>query len=239
MSNKKIFKKLYSKKINKDDNYREIIRRIENKNKKYSMYKKILVPVCSLVLIFVLISINVNEKGDSFNSNIDMNKDFDLYINNNSNKNSVTSTFSSDYMYNIDDYKKVDIDYEKLIQLSDYSFLVDLNIPNDLENRKYSEVYVKENKNSGYNILQNYELTYKDNNDRNIIILVSKEYGINNNESNKDNIKISNINDTKVIVYQDGIMYRVNFIYNNKYFNIVTNNISEEELINILVSIIK
>ena len=115
MSNKKIFKKLYSKKINKDDNYKEIIRRIENKNKKYSMYKKILVPVCSLVLVFWLISINVNEKGDSFKSNIDMNKDFDLYINNNSN-NSVTSTFSSDYMYDIDDYKKVDIDYEKLIQ---------------------------------------------------------------------------------------------------------------------------
>ena len=238
MSNKKIFKKLYSKKINKDDNYREIIRRIENNNKKYSMYKKILVPVCSLVLIFVLISINVNEKGDSFNSNIDMNKDFDLYINNNSNKNSVTSTFSSDYVYDNDDYKKVDIDYEKLIRLSDYNFLVDLNIPNDLDNRQYSEVYVKENKNSGYNILQNYELAYKDNNDRNVIILVSKEYGI-NNESNKDNIKISNINDTKVIVYQDGIMYRVTFIYNNKYFNIVTNNISEEELINILVSIIK
>lgn len=238
MSNKKIFKKLYSKKINKDDNYKEIIRRIENNNKKYSMYKKILVPVCSLVLVFWLISINVNEKGDSFNSNIDMNKDFDLYINNNSN-NSVTSTFSSDYMYDIDDYKKVDIDYEKLIQLSDYSFLVDLNIPNDLENRKYSEVYVKENKNSGDNILQNYELIFKDNNDRNVIILISNEYEINNNEINKDNIKISNINDTQVIVYQDGIMYIVNFIYNNKYFNIVTNNIDEEELINILVSIIK
>ena len=37
MSNKRLFKKIYSKKINKEDNYNTIIKCIENKNRKESI----------------------------------------------------------------------------------------------------------------------------------------------------------------------------------------------------------
>lgn len=242
MSNKKIFKKLYSEKINKDKNYKAILERIENNDGKSSIWKKALIPVCSLMLVFGLISININQKSDSFKSSEqieDMNRDYDIYINNNTNTNSVTSSFSSEDMYDVTDSKKVDIDHEKIIQSSDYSFLTDLKIPDGLDDRQYKEVYVKENKNSGYNLLQNYEFSYQNNGDRYVVISFSDKYEIAKNESYEDNIKISKINDVEVIIYQEGSLYRATFIYSDKYFNIRTNNIDEEELINLLTSIIK
>ena len=242
MSNKKIFKNLYSKKINKDDNYKLILKRIENKHNKSIMWKRILVPICSLILVFGLISINVNQKSDSFKSSEqiqDTYRDYELYINNNTNTNNVTSYFSSDDIYDDANSKKVDVNYEELIQSTDYSFLLDLEIPNDLNNSQYKEVYVKENKNSGYNLLQNYEFSYQNNSDRNIVISVSDKYENTKNESSENNIKISKIKDIEVIIYQEESLYKVIFTYNNMNFNIITNNIDEEELINLLTSIIK
>lgn len=241
MSNKKVFKKLYSEKINKDNNYKAILERIEN-SRKSSTWKKVLIPVCSLMIVFGLISINVNKKSDSFKSNEqieDMNRDYDIYINMNTNTNSVTSSFSSEEMYDVVDSKKVDTDYEKLIQSSDYSFLIDLKIPDDLNDRQYKEVYVKENTSSDYNLLKNYEFIYQNNGVRKVVILVSDKYEIIKNDSFEDNIKVSKINDVDVIVYQEGNSYISTFIYNSKNFNIRTNNIDEEELINLLTSIIK
>ena len=51
MSNKKIFKKLYKNKINKQDNYKEILRKINIPNKKVSIFKKVLIPICSLSIV--------------------------------------------------------------------------------------------------------------------------------------------------------------------------------------------
>lgn len=240
MSNKKIFKKLYSNKINKDDNYKIILSSIENNSVKYGIWKKVLVPVCSLIIICVLVLININERKESFKSNEqidDTNRNYNIYINNNNNTNS-SSSYSSNDVYDIDYSKKVEIDYEKLMESSKYSFLIDLEIPDDLNDRQYKEVYVKENENSGYNLLKNYEFLYQYDN-RKIMISFSDNYEVLKNESYEDNIKISKIDDTEVVIYQDGKLYIATFIYNNISFTIKTNNIKKEELINLLISIIE
>ena len=59
MSNKKIFKNLYSNKINKDNNYNQILNKINNQKTK--SYKQILIPMTSISLIIFLILININE----------------------------------------------------------------------------------------------------------------------------------------------------------------------------------
>ena len=236
MSNKKIFKKLYSEKINKDDNYKAVLKRIENNDRKSNVWKKKLVPVCSLMILLGLILINI--KDESFKSTDEIkttNSDYNIYINDNYN---TIISFSSNDVYDIDYSKKVDIDYDKLMESSNYSFLIDLEIPDDLNDKQYKEVYVKENENNGYNLLKNYEFLYQHDN-RKIMISFSDKYEVLKNESYEDDIKISKIDDTEVIIYQDGKLYIATFIYNDMSFTIKTNNIKKEELINLLISIIE
>ena len=61
MSNKKIFKNLYFEKINKDNNYNQIINKINNQQIKPKSYKQILIPITSISIIAFLILININE----------------------------------------------------------------------------------------------------------------------------------------------------------------------------------
>ena len=99
MSNKKIFKELYSNKINKDSNYNEILNKIKNKETK--SYKRILIPVTSISLIVFLILININESSlkntdhiEDYNNNLYTNT---TITNQNSNKNeSYTSSDNYD-----------------------------------------------------------------------------------------------------------------------------------------------
>jgi len=98
MSNKKIFKNLYSNKINKDNNYNQILNKIHNQKTK--SYKQVLIPITSISLIIFLILININESNlknseyiENYNSNLYSN---DTIINQNTNKNeSYTSTDNS------------------------------------------------------------------------------------------------------------------------------------------------
>lgn len=100
MSNKKIFKNLYSSKINKDNNYNQILNKIHNHKTK--SYKQILIPVTSISLIIFLILININESSlknsdhiEDYNNNKHFNNN--TITNQNSNKNeSYTSSDNYD-----------------------------------------------------------------------------------------------------------------------------------------------
>ena len=78
MSNKKKFKILYSNKINKDNNYNQILNKIHNYKTK--SYKQILIPLTSISLIVFLILININESSlknsdhiEDYNNNLHLN----------------------------------------------------------------------------------------------------------------------------------------------------------------------
>ena len=85
MSNKKTFKNLYSNKINKDNNYNQILNKIHNQEQK--SYKKILIPITSISLIIFLILINKNESSlknsdhiEDYNNNLHLNNTLYLHM---------------------------------------------------------------------------------------------------------------------------------------------------------------
>lgn len=233
MSNKKIFKELYSKKINKDNNYQIILERIEKDNIKKSILKKTLIPITSILIFFTLIYINVNEKSNSSMINVttsNQNSDYDMYKNENA-----SNEFTSDI-----DIQIIDTNYEEMLKLSNYNFLKNLHIPNDLDNQTYQEIYTKDNTTNDYTVLNNYNFKYQNiNNDRQIILSFSDKYKPLRDYIFDDNGKTSKINHTEIIIYQNESSYIAIFNYNNINFDIETNNITQEELNKLLTSIIK
>ena len=226
-NNKKIFKELYYKKINKTNNYNQILNKINQINSKKNIYKKVFIPITSFSLVIFLIIININE---SSNKQLEQIKDYnnqiyiDEYNNSNTNKNESYTT-SSKPNINIENIK-----FEELLKEPNYSFISNLNIPANLNNKTYQKI--TEN-----NILKNYKITYQ-NNDRIITISISDKYEFirNNNKGNETNIKINNHDLT---IYQNEYIYTITFTYNNLSIDIETNNITYQELTNLLASIIK
>jgi len=234
MSNKKVFKEIYNQRINKDNNFKMILDKIERSQRKINIIKKSLVPIGSVFVISILILINLDYNKNTLKSNnveISKNNDYEIYINNTNEKN---NSYSSDL-----DIIRKDVNYEKLITSPEYTFLKDMKIPNELNIKTYKGVYTKdyENKKNQYNILNNYEFIYT-NNDKAITLSFSK-----NNKPLRDyyfnNGKKSTINNTEIIIYKEENTYITIFTYDNIKFDIETINLKEKELIDFLKSIIK
>lgn len=232
MSNKKIFKELYSKKINKDYNYQEILKKIENKNKKINIIKHMLIPATSMFLVSLLIIININEKKSSLTEDI-----FSDEINNNNNQSFTNEGVEENNINTSSNQVINDINYEKI---SKYNFVKELNIPNDLNDKKYQEVYIKDEYSKDYNLKNHYQIYYQNTDDNRIINLTfSDNYKLINNYSDNEFKRKTLINNQEIIVYEDNQTYVTSFNCNDIYFYIETINITEKEFINLLKSIIK
>ena len=230
MSNKKIFKEMYSSKINKNKNYQEILKKIDNQNKRTFYYKKALIPITAILLIFTLIYINTDKKTNTLEDTIKDNKDYNTYTSNNTNEN---NTLTKEITI-----EKVKIKENKL--LKKYNYLKEINIPNDLNKKKYQNVYLKDTKKNKYIILNNYEIKYQNTSkERTIILSFSDKYIPLRTYYFVDNKKQYHINNQDITIYKSEYKYLTTFKYNNINFDIETNNINEEELLNLLKSIIK
>lgn len=225
-----------SKDFDKANNLKEIKERIEesSKMKKRNMIFKYAGGICCVALIvmgFIL-----------FNGKNDIKKIFDngkdvIYIN------KVNS--NSQAMLDVD-IKSLDIDsnsdklYKDLNE--SYSFINEISIPSDLIiNKKYA-IYGKENiSDNNYSVLHNYRFIYKTSNSyRKITVSFSKNFEIPRDLILvSDNNKESTINNTKLVIQQYGQTYMTSFKYNNINFDIETRNITENEFISLLQSIIK
>lgn len=241
MSNKKIFKELYSKKINKNDNYEAILKSIENKNKN-NVVKWIYVPVCLMIIICGTIFLS-NTNNNIFKTNtpiINSEQNYQIYIN------SIKKSFF--------DFARIDIDIKKenYIMIPYFDFLTNLVIPDDFDNKEnFNAIYVKSNintsdsdqsyKNSNnYDVLNNYELWCRNTkNNRKIIIAFSDKYKPLRDYYFNEEGKVSKINNTELIIYKYENLYMTSFTYNNINFDIETSDITETELIDLLTSIIK
>ena len=106
-------------------------------------------------------------------------KDYNSYTNQN-----LINTYSTTSKENI---TINDIEYNELIKQKEFTFIKNISIPSDLNNKIYQEV--KEN-----NVLKNYTLTYKNNNDRLMSIHISNKYKFIKDNCNKDNIINMKIN---------------------------------------------
>lgn len=250
MSNKKIFKEMYSNKINKDKNFKEIIDNINNDELKKS-YKWVLAPLCFVLIICISVLIDNNnltfkDRNNNYNINCESNdkcnqnntsfsgKDDEININKVQNLSSDTSRWNATY-------ETVDIN-----ELSkEYDFIKNFDfIFEDLELSETNRIIFTANKNEYLTEdcinLINYELVYSNkDNTKNIKISFSKyDKPIRDYYFSSENSKESIINNHEFIIYQYEKLYMVEFIYNNINIDIETENINELQLKLLLGSIV-
>ena len=176
-----------------------------------------------------------------------------LNTNNNLNNNPITdfrggkeeSLATTININKIDNMIMADLDaQEKLlngVNMPYIGYMIGLEIPSDFDNKEnYKAIYVRSDRNvEKYDILNNYEFTYRNtSNNRKIIIAFSEKYVPLRDYEILDADKISKIGDVELIISQYKIMYIVKFTHKGINFDIETNDITESELISLLESII-
>jgi len=223
MSNKKLFKKIYFEKINKEENYKAILNNIENNNYKKMKWELAIIPICLILIIGIALFKNNNIKENKCNDSIIIN----------------LLNESSVQIQDID-AKFEEKNIEELI--TKFNFITNLNI--QFESSSFNEMYVRKNlDDSDYSVLYGYNLMYvlDDKNTKTIDIFFSETkdqrlkcviYDIDMNK-----IKNSIINNVIIKINKAGNWYMATFKYNNLYFDIESHNLTEQEFIGVLKSI--
>ena len=212
-------------KEDKKKNYEAILSKVKVKGGIGMKKRYILVPAFSLILILALvIGLFNNEitEIDGIKAEIKINKLNDMAM------------FSLDA-----DIKTVEV--EEIPEKFD--ILKTIKTPEGFNSESIYAVYVRENiQTEEYNILNNYVIDYRTNEsaEKSITISFSDTYEpLRDYFIDKENSKVSNINDIEFVIYNYEKMYITKFEYNGIKFDIETSGISEEEFIDLLLSIIK
>lgn len=219
MTNKEKLVRVIDSDINLRNCHNKIIKKIEKDNRMNNNIRIwILIPVCLLIVIGIgyLKYHNDNEFKDVNKFNI------------------------NDINGNKSELVKLDVD-AKIVESNEINTpFNDLVVPNDLIDVNYYIMYVRSNKDSKeYNVVNNIEVVYSSNSNRMINISYSKDYKpLRDYYFNEDSSKISNINNVELKIYKYKNTYFTEFTFNNYNYDIETNNISENELKNLLISII-
>ena len=238
MSNKENLKKAMERDFNKDKIYHEIVKKMERGANMNKVLKYSLVPICFIAVICGIIIFNNNSKELQSKPTIDK-----LTLKENENNNEI-------YVNNFDKASgalKIDADV-KPVSLSElpskFNYISSLDIPKDLKQTEMYSLYFsddgKEIKNRKYDILHDYVIWYENEEDqRKIKIAFSeidkpvRDYQLGESEKMS---KINNV-DVEISKYKD--LYLVTFKYNDLFFDVETNQITIEELVDVLESIIK
>ncbi len=208
-------KNIFDKKINKKDIYNHVI----NYKKEKSIITPTYIILAPIIIIFIILfSINFNKI---------------LY----------TNFLKSEEIIKINHLENPSFFYSKLENENqntskdnqennnnDFSKTNEFDIPNDLK--------IVSNK-STYDYNHSFtELVYKNNKeDRELLIMYSNKDIIPINEI--DNVEYSKIKSTKLSIYKFDNTYQATFEYKDKYYIIESIELTEEEFITLLKSIIK
>lgn len=224
MNKKNIIKEMYNNKLNKEKNYENILKRVEKDN---NNYKIALVPLC---IVAIVIGISVRTRvSPSINNECDYQ----------------TYSTSSDlkYVININELdklsmKKID---GKIVEVyentSNYNNILDNKIlPNNFKLDSSKALFIKD-KNGKYNILRQYINIYSYG-EKNITIQYSNTSEPLRDYYFEDGTK-SIINGKHMIIYRYENSYFTSFSHNGTYYDIECENILEDDLINLLSSIIQ
>lgn len=226
MTNREIIKTMFDKQLNREEIKNNIIL---EKNKTKPSIKWIPVPiVISLVLCLFLFP---HDDASSGSDPIKISKN-PIQIN----VNQVHHYASKKINAILEEEKEPESAYNELFS--------NLYIPNDLNEIHYYRLFKKNminHKQDKNHLIIHYEYCYKNNNsERSVYIAFSKEnkpwrdYHF----SSSDN-QISYINDTDVMIYQYENTYMAEFVYKDINFDIETNDITLEELGELLQSIVR
>ena len=232
----------------KNNELREKIRKnikeeiaISNIRKEFDMKtnknRKILYAISSICAVFILgIGIfigtgKMNNTGlEIGKTEVNKNKEESLVVELNINKLKIMEMLDLDA-----DIKTIDID--KLPE--EFKFMENILIPEEYEFENSYTVYTRENINiEEYNILHDYILNYRKDDLNDIKIAFSKVEKPLRDYFIQDGDKISKIGDVELKISQWEEMYIVTFEYEDIYFDIETTGITENQLVDLLESLI-
>ncbi len=231
---KNIIKEVFQNQFAKEDIKNSIMHKIQNKKLNY--FKLTLIPI-SLVIVLSIILSNPPKKFVPINDNFDFYSEQKQQTFSNTTPNIQINEMQQDGALLVS-YKIVPlnaINYPWPDALKD-----GIALPNDLTKTSYNALYAQNEDNEEY--LNNYRYVYyndDEENYRSIILSFSKDYLPAKEDFFKEGDKISYINNFSLKIYQDNNHYFTEFTYKNTNFSIKTTNITEEEFISLLLSIIK
>lgn len=237
MTNKEKLKRAIEQDINSKDYYKEIIKKIEKDDKmkkEKNLWKWSFVPICLVAIIGGVLLVNNNNKElktNIYKPNIETKDNVNLYIND------VSKMVQDDA-----DVQNADIKITNIENISYFKEIADIKVPSDFDNQETYGIYVKHDRDSNdYNILQSYVINYSNKkNDRNIRISFSKENKpVRDYYFSEEGSRMSSINNFELKIFKYNKLYFTEFNYKDINFDIETSNITEQELTNLLLSILK
>lgn len=237
MTNKEKLKKVIDNDFNKEKNYLSILERKEGEKSMNKMLKYALVPTLAIIMIVGCVFV-VQNNSETLLKNEPATKQDD----NKKDKIMINSKSNSDMSGSVKFDGKIDATSEE----AKYEYIINkFNLKNIVIPDKYKlndsyTLYIRENRETkNYNILHDYVLYYKSNDDYYINISIS-EIGspIRDYHFDTTGDKESIINGTKLNIAKYGNSYIATFTKDNVNFDIETSGVSEDELINLLKSII-
>ena len=210
---------------------------ISNIRKEFGMKtnrnKKIIYTISSVCAVFIL-AIGILVGTGQLNDNINISENIDPKLNIKLNINKIKDM----------EMTKLDLDVKNVEakELPDkFNFMRKVKIPSEYKFKDSYNVYTRKDMDvEEYNLLHDYVFNYqKDDFSSGIKIAFSeieeplRDYFID------DKYKTSKIGDAEIIITQYKQMYMASFKYKDIYFDIETNGITENELVELLVSIIE
>lgn len=233
MPNKEKLNNSINNDFNKVNNYNKIIKKIEGVNMKYKkiVWKISLIPICLAIILGNILFINYkNDENKSLNSKdsySDSKEKIEIYINN-IDKLGATLT---------DADVKVVNEEENSIWISIVSNIV---IPEQLEKKESYMLYTRKDKESPYDILNSYVYNYYNEETLSSIRISfsNKNKPLRDYHFSEEGAKETTINNVKMKIFKYENIYFTEFNYKDYNFDIETTNITQDELINLLKSII-
>lgn len=233
MSNNKNIKKMFEREFDIEIMKQQILDEERKRKMNFkNVFKWSVVPICLVAVICGVLIFNSNKelKPNIYKPNIETKDNVDMYIND-------VSKMTQGAL-KIDAVVKIIND----VNIPYFEDLANIVIPNDFDNDQKYAIYVKPDKDSKeYDTLQSYEFNYcNTKNDRSISISFSKENKpIRDYHFSEEGSKVSKINNMELKIFKYEEIYFTEFSYKGINFDIETSNITEQELTNLLLSIIR
>lgn len=230
MTNKEKIKLIMNEEFDMKKNYNEIINKIKRRNMIKKNVKYIVVPVC-FVFIFAIV-INFGKNFQKIFETSEYNKN---NIITSENKNIININKIDNIDKSIEDIGGSAVDLSRDELITEQPFVSKINIPKYLNENRFIKMFDLKNNLKGYNLF------YIDENDLNRIdIFFSKTLKRRERcfQIIEEDMKLSTIKDVNLIIINLDDYYNVLFEYNNLYFDIEMYDMTQEEVITVIESII-
>lgn len=236
MDRKKLLKEIFDEKLNKEQIYDSIIMKVEE-NKKAKIRNNIIkfatLPVCAmLIMSFLLVKQNTNKNLANSGTQITENQE--------QNKNSDSIKINKIQTIGM---ARLDAKVEEItngFNIPFFEVFEGIVVPKDLDKFNPYKLFIKGENSKEYNKLANYVYSYYNSEtNRSINIAFSDTMKPLRDYRLEDIGNISTINGITLKIYQYEDLYMTEFNYQGYNFDIETANITQEELIELLKSLIK